>query len=114
VARLIDADLLIILSDIDGLYNCDPHTNTDACLIGTVAQIDQAVEASAGGAGSSRGTGGMHTKIMAARIATEAGLDTVIANGSQARVIDAILDGAEVGTLFLADPAARAARKANA
>ena len=102
VAALINADLLIILSDIDGLYDCDPRTHDDACLISTVDDIDQNVEDSAGGEGSQRGTGGMRTKITAARIATNAGLDTVIANGSTPRVIDAILSGQEKGTLFRA------------
>ena len=100
VAALINADLLIILSDIDGLYSCDPKTSADACLISTVDQIDSAIEASAGGEGSSRGTGGMRSKLSAARIALNSGLDTVIANGSTPRIIDAILDGQEKGTLF--------------
>lgn len=102
VAALINADLLIILSDIDGLYDRDPRANPDASLIATVEKIDQAVEEIAGGEGSLRGTGGMRTKITAARIATDAGLDTVIANGSTPRIIDAILGGQEKGTLFKA------------
>jgi glutamate 5-kinase len=102
VAALINADLLVILSDIDGLYDHDPRTNPDASLIATVEQIDESIEEIAGGEGSLRGTGGMRTKITAARIATNAGLDTVIANGSTPRVIDAILSGQEKGTLFKA------------
>ncbi|NLO36390.1 MAG: glutamate 5-kinase [Clostridiaceae bacterium] len=102
VARLVGADLLIILSDIDGLYDKDPHGHEDAALISTVARIDDAIEATAGGEGSSRGTGGMRTKLNAARIANEAGIDAVIANGSVSRVIDDVLDGRERGTLFLA------------
>ncbi len=102
VASLINADLLIILSDIDGLYDRDPRVAADARLISTVQEITQAVEDSAGGEGSLRGTGGMRSKIVAARIATNAGIDTVIANGSTPRVIDAILSGKETGTLFRA------------
>ena len=102
VAGLIGADLLIILSDIDGLFSQDPHTHADAQLIDTVGEITAEIEEIAGGEGSSRGTGGMRSKIVAARLATEAAVDTIIANGSQARVIDSILDGEEIGTLFLA------------
>lgn len=103
VAGLIGADLLIILSDIDGLFDCDPHEHADARLIATVDKITPEIEEIAGGEGSNRGTGGMRSKITAARIATQAGLNTVIANGSLPRVIDAILDGKEAGTLFLAE-----------
>jgi glutamate 5-kinase len=102
VARLVGADLLIILSDVDGLHDKDPHDHADAALINTVLQIDESLENAAGGEGSQRGTGGMRTKLLAARIASEAGITAVIANGSHARVIDAVLDGQEVGTLFLA------------
>lgn len=104
VAQLIGADLLIILSDIDGLFDQDPHAHPDARLICTVGKITPEIEEIAGGEGSNRGTGGMRSKIIAARIATQAGMNTVIANGSQSRVIDAILDGKEAGTLFLAEP----------
>lgn len=103
VAQLIGADLLIILSDIDGLFDQDPHAHPDARLICTLGKITPEIEEIAGGEGSNRGTGGMRSKIIAARIATQAGINTVIANGSQSRVIDAILDGKEVGTLFLAE-----------
>ncbi|MEA4889294.1 MAG: glutamate 5-kinase [Clostridiaceae bacterium] len=102
VAKLIEADLLIILSDIDGLFDHDPHKRDDARLISTVEKITPQIDKIAGGEGSSRGTGGMRSKIAAARIATEAGMNTVIANGSQPRIIDAILSGQEVGTLFQA------------
>ncbi len=103
VAVHLQADLLIILSDIDGLYTLDPRSSPDACLIATVPEITAEIERSAGGTGSQRGTGGMISKIMAAKIATAAGLDTVIANGSTARVIDQILDGQLVGTWFQAN-----------
>lgn len=102
VAGLIGADLLIILSDIDGLFSQDPRTHDDAQLINTVGEITAEIEEIAGGEGSNRGTGGMRSKIVAARLATEAAVDTIIANGSQTRVIDSILDGDEIGTLFLA------------
>ncbi|MDD2441205.1 MAG: glutamate 5-kinase [Clostridiaceae bacterium] len=102
VARLVGADLLIILSDIDGLYDKDPHEHADAALISTVAKIDDTIEAAAGGEGSNRGTGGMRTKLNAARIANEAGIDAVIANGSVSRIVDDVLEGRERGTLFLA------------
>lgn len=104
VARLVGADLLIILSDIDGLFDKDPRDHADAALIRSVRQIDESLEKAAGGEGSLLGTGGMRTKLLAARIACEAGIDAVIANGSQARVVDAVLDGQETGTLFTANP----------
>ncbi|NLK89882.1 MAG: glutamate 5-kinase [Clostridiaceae bacterium] len=100
VAALINADLLIILSDIDGLYTRDPRTSTDARLITTVDRIDRTIVDSAGGEGSLRGTGGMRSKISAARIAVDSGLETVIANGSIPQIIDDILDGQEKGTYF--------------
>ncbi len=103
VARLIDADLLVILSDIDGLFTCDPNQYADAQLIPTVKTIDQSIEAACGGAGSARGTGGMLTKITAARIAQEAGIAMVIANGSYKGVVDLVLNGTEIGTLFQGD-----------
>jgi glutamate 5-kinase len=102
VAALIKADLLIILSDIDGLYDSDPKINNAARLIPTVHRIDEEIERKAGGEGSKRGTGGMRTKITAARIAAEAGLDTVIANGAHPHIIDQILEGEEIGTYFKA------------
>ena len=102
VAVLVKADLLIILTDIDGLYDKDPHHHDDAAFVPYVAVITDAIEKSAGGEGSKRGTGGMFTKIVAARIATEAGLDTVIANGSVPRIIDSVISGDAAGTLFAA------------
>lgn len=100
VATLTEADLLIILSDIDGLYDADPREKEDAKLIPVVEKIDSSVEALAGGAGSNRGTGGMITKIHAAKAATEAGVDMLIANGSDPDVLYDILDGKELGTWF--------------
>jgi glutamate 5-kinase len=102
VAELTKADLLIILSDIDGLYDSDPRINESARLISTVSDINDQIEKYAGEEGSKRGTGGMRSKISAARIAAAAGLDTVIANGSTQHVVDLILDGQDIGTLFIA------------
>ncbi|HBP37178.1 MAG TPA: glutamate 5-kinase [Clostridiales bacterium] len=102
VAVLVGADLLVILSDTDGLYDSDPHTHDQARQISAVSTITAAIEEIAGGEGSNRGTGGMRSKIAAARIATAAGLDTIIANGSTPSVIDLILSGEVTGTLFQA------------
>lgn len=95
------ADLLILLSDIDGLYTKDPHANPDAELISVVEEITKEIEKLAGGAGTSLGTGGMATKINAAKLATEAGCDMVIANGSKPELLYDILDGKSVGTRFV-------------
>lgn len=95
------ADLLILLSDIDGLYTDDPHKNPDAKLLHQVDQIDEKLEAMGKGAGSTYGTGGMATKIEAAKMATESGIDMVIANGEDLYNIVKILDGEDVGTLFI-------------
>lgn len=100
VATLTNADLLIILSDIDGLYDADPRENSNAKLISVVEKIDSSTEALAGGAGTNRGTGGMITKIHAAKAATAAGVDMLIANGSDPDVLYDILEGKEIGTWF--------------
>jgi glutamate 5-kinase len=102
VAVLTRADLLVILSDIDGLYDCDPRSHPEACLLPHVERITDDIEDLAGGAGTKRGTGGMRSKILAARIATVAGVNTVIANGARPHTIDAILEQKAVGTLFAA------------
>ncbi len=102
VAASIGAELLVVLSDIEGLYDADPHTVTDAQIISVVEEITDEIEALAGGKGSALGTGGMVTKIHAARIATSAGLDMVIANGSKPELLYDIFDGASIGTRFLA------------
>ena len=102
VAKLIKADVLIMITDKDGLYDSDPAVNADARLIGVVEEITADMEKVAGGAGSSRGTGGMITKIHAARIATEAGIPTYIINGADVENIYRVLDGEPVGTCFLA------------
>lgn len=102
VASKIDADLLIMLSDIDGLYDKDPRKSTDAKPIPVVWEITAAIEKSAsGGAGSAYATGGMRTKIDAAKIAASAGCRMVMANGRSRDVISRIMAGAEVGTVFM-------------
>ncbi len=107
VAGLIQADLLIILSDIDGLYSADPHKTSDAKLIDEIDEVTDDLFHIAGSAGSARGTGGMTTKLIAAKTVTEAGINMVIANGSRPAVIYDILDGKKAGTLFKARSAAR-------
>jgi glutamate 5-kinase len=102
VAKLTDADILVLLSDIDGLYNDNPNTNPNAKLIDFVEDIDDNIRALAGDAGSARGTGGMVTKITAATIATEAGIDMYIMNGSDPEIIYDFVDGKKVGTHFKA------------
>jgi len=106
VAKLTGADLLIILSDIDGFYDCDPRINSCSKLIPVVYEINDNIFSCAGGAGTNRGTGGMITKLSAAKIATEAGIDMVLANGSDPKVISDILQGKEIGTLFCRKEAA--------
>ena len=100
VAECIHADLVILLSDIDGLYTADPHTHPDARLIPLVESITPDIAELAGGGGSALGTGGMATKISAARRATAAGVDLIIANGAHAEVLYDIMDGKPVGTRF--------------
>ena len=98
VARLVDADLLVLLSDIDGLYTADPRKNPDAVLIPKVEAITEEILALAGGTGSSLGSGGMATKLRAAQIVMEAGIDMVITNGEQPDILYDIVDGKAVGT----------------
>jgi len=100
VAKLIEADLLVILSDIDGFYDQDPHKNPEARLIDVVEEVTPEIEALAGGAGSNRGTGGMITKLHAAKIANLAGVEMVLATGKDPRILLDILEGKNVGTLF--------------
>lgn len=101
VAKLISADLLIILSDIDGFYDCDPRKNSCSKKLSIITEITPEIEACAGGKGSKQGTGGMVTKITAAKIVTSEGIDMVLADGSDPSVILDILDGKDVGTLFV-------------
>ena len=100
VAVTMGADLLVILSDINGLYTADPHTHPDAKLIPVVEEITPEIEMLAGGAGSSLGTGGMLTKVIAAKRATAAGVDMIITNGAHAEVLYDIVEGKPVGTRF--------------
>lgn len=100
VARLCRADLLVLLSDIDGLYNADPHENPDARLISRVTAVTPELREMAGGAGTWRGTGGMTTKLDAAAIAMEAGIDMVITNGARMEALYDIVAGKDVGTRF--------------
>jgi len=102
VAALVGADLLILLSDIDGLYTDDPRTSENAEFISTVEMIDEKILSMGKGAGSRVGKGGMYTKISAARIATDSGADMVIANAADLSVLEDIIEGKEVGTLFKA------------
>lgn len=101
VATLIKADALVILSDIDGLFDANPNENEDARLIPVVEKIDEKLLAVCGNAGTSRGTGGMVTKVHAAQIAGKAGIPTVVMNGSEPQDIYRLIDGRQVGTLFL-------------
>ena len=101
VAATIGADLLILLSDIDGLYSGDPRKDPHAALIDTVAELDDHILSLGGGSGSGLGTGGMATKLSAARIATDAGCGMVIANGSHPELLYDIAEGKPVGTRFL-------------
>ena len=111
VAALVDADALIILSDIDGVYTANPRTDTSARLISEIPEITPEVEHIAGGAGSAQGTGGMQTKIEAAKIAQNAGVTMVIARGDEDGIVRSILHGEEVGTLFPAREAHLRTRK---
>ncbi len=100
VARLINADLLILLSDIDGLYNDDPRINPKAELISEVYEIDDKLKSMAKDSKSSVGTGGMSTKINAAQMCMEKGIDVVVANSKDFKVIRRIIGGERVGTIF--------------
>lgn len=101
VATTVEADLLIILSDINGLYTGDPKKDPNAKLLHTVSEITPEIEKMVGGAGSALGTGGMITKIKAAKIVTPEGIDMVIANGENPLSLYDIVAGKDVGTRFL-------------
>ena len=101
VAKSCEADLLVLLSDIDGLYTADPHKDKGAKLIDVVPEITPEIIAVAGGKGSSLGTGGMATKIKAAQICSESGIDMVITNGANPYVLYDIVEGKSVGTKFV-------------
>ena len=101
VAELCRADLLVLLSDIDGLYDADPKTHPEAKLLHQVTELTPEILEMAGGAGSWRGTGGMATKLSAARIAMEAGCDMVITNGRRMEDLYGIAEGKDIGTRFV-------------
>ena len=101
VARLVRADRLILLSDIDGLYTADPHKDTHAALIPTVTELTEEIFALAGSAGTSLGSGGMATKLKAASITMDAGIDMFIANGEAPEILYDLFEGKPVGTHFL-------------
>jgi glutamate 5-kinase len=111
VANLTEADLLVILTDAPGLYTADPRTHPGATLIPLVERVTPEVWALAGGAGSHRGTGGMHTKLQAAEIATRAGTPVVIAPGDAENALTRILGGEALGTRFLGHGSRLEARK---
>lgn len=112
VANLISADLLVLLTDTDGVLTADPRLDPGASLIDEVAEFDQLIDAAVGGAGTVRGSGGMASKLTAARIAAWSGVRTVIANASRPNVISDAVVGAEgVGTTINARPTTLSARK---
>ncbi|MHB1127521.1 MAG: glutamate 5-kinase [Bacillota bacterium] len=111
VAGLVDAHLLILLTDTDGLFTGNPKSNSQATLIPLVSEINQDIEGLAGGAGSTGGTGGMATKVHAARIAMGTGIPMIIANGSREGIIRRILQGEGEGTLFITKEGRMHARK---
>lgn len=101
VARCVKADLLVLLSDIEGLYTADPRKDPEARLIPVVEKVTPEIEGLAGGAGSGLGTGGMATKLRAAKMVTAAGCDMIITNGERPQVLYDVADGKAVGTRFL-------------
>ncbi|MCX6346980.1 MAG: glutamate 5-kinase [Actinobacteria bacterium] len=107
IAGLIEADLLVILSDIDGLFDKNPQDNLDARLISVVDNITEEIEKVAGGIGSSYGSGGMVTKIRSAKICSFSGIPMVIANSRQPRIIQRILEGENLGTFFIPEETKR-------
>lgn len=100
VTGLVNAELLILLSDVDGVYDADPRTVPEAQLVPLVTDLTDAIQAAAGGPGSAQGSGGMATKVQAAKVAMESGAAMTIANGARPNVIREILNGEDVGTLF--------------
>lgn len=101
VAESIKADVLVLFSDIDGLYTADPHKNQDAKLIEYVEEIDSSIEALAGGKGTELGTGGMVTKITAAKICMACGCDMIITNGNNPTSLYDVVEGKQIGTKFI-------------
>ena len=102
VADIVEADLLVILTDIDGLYTADPRVHLDAERIPVVEYVTDKIREIAGGSGSNRGTGGMSTKVNAAALANASGIPCCVMSGEDPHVLYDLFDGREVGTLFLA------------
>jgi len=102
VATICDADLLVLLSDIDGMYTADPKKDPNAVRRSIIESIDDDVVGSASGAGSNFGTGGMITKVRAAQICFEKGIDTIVANAQHPEILFDLLEGKDIGTLFVA------------
>ena len=111
VANLIDADMLVILTDKDGLYSANPDTDANATLITEAMATDSSLDALAGGSSGTLGRGGMVTKLQAARLAARSGCNTVVAGGRNENILHAIAAGNDVGTLLSADQKPLAARK---
>ena len=111
VANTVDADLLILLGDMDGLYTTDPHIDPNSELISVVDKIDQSIENSAGGPHDLQGSGGMASKLEAARLSTDSGIPMVIASGRIDGVIESICNGDEIGTRFVSSVSRRESRK---
>ncbi|MDY4079588.1 MAG: glutamate 5-kinase [Clostridium sp.] len=101
VSSLVNADLLIILSDIDGFYDDDPRNNENAKMLKIVEEITPELEECAGGAGTNFGTGGMITKLTAGKTANNSGVDMVLANGENPSILLDIIEGKDIGTLFV-------------
>jgi glutamate 5-kinase len=110
-ANLVEADLLVILTDQQGMFDKDPRTNSDARLLSEVEANDKSLDSMASDSGGSLGRGGMATKVRAARLAARSGSATVIAAGREENVLNRVLDGEEIGTLFLPDKEPLLARK---
>ena len=110
VAALVNADYLFLLTDVDGLYTANPYKNPEAKLISVVENVED-LEVTTDGAGSSLGTGGMATKLQAARYATSSGVNTVIMNSNNMNKVPTVVQGSSVGTLFLAMPKPLKGRK---
>ena len=107
VAIVCESDLLVNLSDVDGMYDSDPRKNPDAKLLSRIDEITDAVRASAGGAGSALGTGGMETKVQAAEIAGAAGIPMLLLSGKDPSILYSIIDGKKIGTYFAASKRSR-------
>lgn len=111
IAKVCHADLLINMSDVDGLYDSDPRKNPEAALISRVEEINDELYRIAGGAGTDRGTGGMIAKLNAAKIVTDIGIPMFIINGQDPEILYTLLDGGKIGTYFKADKSKREKRE---